>query len=128
MPPCSERNPGGCEDIVRVERMTRRQIRAGPIQAHRGIEPACTCDRHHCLPSSSLEFLAVADRCTTADSTAADRVPAEGDRRRRAPVLCPATPLVAAAGGEENGEGRGGLAGGAQARRGASARAGREEG
>jgi hypothetical protein len=41
----------------------------------------------------------------TGADAAADQTPAEGDRRRRAPELCPTTPLVAAAGGEEH-EGR----------------------
>jgi hypothetical protein len=43
---------------------------------------------------------------TGADAAADDQTPAEGDRcRRRAPELCPATLLAAAAGGEEH-EGR----------------------
>jgi hypothetical protein len=45
------------------------------------------------------------EKMTGADAAAADQTPAEGDRRRHAPELCPATPLAVAAGGEEH-EGR----------------------
>jgi hypothetical protein len=49
--------------------------------------------------------------------------PAEGDRRhRRAPRLCPATPLAAAAEGGKRGRRSSGAAGGGPTRRGAAAR------
>jgi hypothetical protein len=95
-------------DVVRVE---ERGDRVGPVQAHRGPDRACLRPpspplsagrRRSSWPSWTA---APPEKMTGADTAAADQTPAERDRRRRAPELCPTTPLAAAAGGEEH-EGR----------------------
>jgi hypothetical protein len=89
------------DDIV-----PRRQIKTRPARAHLGQEQTRLHHRRYRTPGPGhRQPLHRRRRAAGANAAAVSREPTEGDCRRRATRLCPATPMAAAVGWEGAGGG-----------------------